>query len=84
MASIGILLIILGIGSILLPMFDIQFRIMSLLDDYQPVAGIVIAAIGAALVLLGRRRTTTQVIVPAQPAAATPATQAPPSDPPSA
>ena len=84
MASIGILLIILGIGSILLPMFDIQFRIMSLLDDYQPIAGIVVAVIGAALVLLGRRRTTTQVIVPAQPAAATPATQAPPTDAPPA
>ena len=79
MASLGVLLIILGLGSLLLPMFDIQFRIMSLLDDYQPIAGIAIAAIGVALVLLGRRRTTTQVVVNQAPAAAPP-----PADPPAA
>lgn len=79
MASVGVLLIILGLGSLLLPMFDIQFRIMSLLDDYQPIASIVIAAIGVALVLLGRRRTTTQVVVNQAPAAAPP-----PAEPPAA
>ena len=77
MVSLGVLLVILGVGSLLLPMFDIQFRIMSLLDDYQPVAGIVIAGIGAALVFLGlRRRSAAQV-----PAPAAPATQEPPSSP---
>jgi len=81
MAGFGVLLIILGIGSLLLPMFDIQFRIMSLLDDYQPIAGVLIAAIGVALVILGRRRTTTQVVIPA---AAPPSTQVPPSEPPAA
>ena len=67
MAGLGALLIILGIGSLVLPMFDIQFQIMSLLDDYQPIAGIAIAAIGAALVLLGARRKSTTVVVPAPP-----------------
>lgn len=65
MVGFGVLLIILGIGSLLLPMFDIQFQIMSLLDDYQPVAGIAIAAVGAVLVFLGlqRQRSHTTVVV---------------------
>ena len=65
MVGFGALLIILGVGSLLLPMFDIQFQIMSLLDDYQPVAGIAIAAVGAVLVFLGlqRQRSQTTVVV---------------------
>ncbi|MBD0325066.1 MAG: hypothetical protein ICV68_01465 [Pyrinomonadaceae bacterium] len=55
MIGFGILLIILGIGSLILPQFNIQFRLMSLLDDLQPAAGIVIAAIGALLLVLGMR-----------------------------
>lgn len=63
MVGLGALLIILGIGSLLLPMFDIQFQIMSLLDDYQPIAGIVIAAVGAVLVFLGLQRQRSQTVV---------------------
>jgi hypothetical protein len=75
MAGLGALLVILGIGSLVLPMFDIQFQLMSLLDDYQPVAGIAVAAIGVLLIVLGARRRTTTVVVPAQepPPAAPPA-----------
>ena len=64
MVGFGVLLIILGVGSLLLPMFDIQFQIMSMLDDYQPIAGIAIAAVGAVLVFLGlqRQRQTTVVV----------------------
>lgn len=76
MTGIGVLLVILGIGSLLLPMFDIQFRIMSVLDDYQPVAGIVIAAIGVVLVVLGMRRRRTEVTQVVQEA---PARQDPPA-----
>ncbi len=67
MVGLGVLLVILGFGSLLLPMFDIQFQIMSLFDDYQPIAGIAVAAIGALLVILGiqRRRTTVVVQEPA-------------------
>ncbi len=72
MVALGALLVILGIGSLVLPMFDIQFQLMSLLDDYQPVAGIAVAAIGAVLVFLGLRRTR---------AAAVPTPQQPPSTP---
>lgn len=52
----GVLLIILGAGSLFLPMIDWQFRLMELVDPYQPYAGIVVAVIGAALVLLGMNR----------------------------
>lgn len=56
MIGIGVLLIIFGVGSLILPHFDLQFRLMSLLDDVQPVAGIVVAAIGVLLVVLGMRK----------------------------
>ncbi|HEU4918336.1 MAG TPA: hypothetical protein VFT20_01270 [Candidatus Limnocylindrales bacterium] len=59
MASLGVLLLVLGVGSLLLPMFDIQFQIMTIVDPYQPFAGVVVAAVGAALIALAlqRRRT---------------------------
>ena len=82
MVGFGALLVILGVGSLLLPMFDIQFQIMSLLDDYQPVAGIAVAAIGAALIYFGVRQQRAQKAAATQAAAA----QAPaaPQDPPAA
>jgi hypothetical protein len=52
----GILLIVLGAGSLLLPMFEIQFTLMSLFDDYQPWAGIAVAIIGVALVVYAMNR----------------------------
>ena len=67
MVGFGALLIILGVGSLLLPMFDIQFQIMSLLDDYQPIAGIAIAAVGVLLVVLGLQRSRNQTVVVQQP-----------------
>ncbi len=73
MVRIGVLLIVFGIGSLLLPMFDLQFRLMSLLDDYQPIAGIVVAGIGAVLVFLGMRNK------PAVAPAAAPQSTTPPS-----
>lgn len=71
MTRFGVLLAVLGIGSLLLPMFDIQFTIMSLVEDFQPVAGIVVTVIGAVLVFLGMRS--------AQPAATPPSTTEPPA-----
>jgi hypothetical protein len=49
----GIFLIIIGAGSLLLPMLGYQFSLMELVDDYQPYAGIVVAIIGVALVVYG-------------------------------
>ena len=60
MASLGGLLIVLGLGSLLLPALNIQFAVMSVVDDYQPYAGIVVAALGALLLFVaaGRGRRT--------------------------
>lgn len=56
MVGWGIFLIILGAGSLLLPMLGYQFSLMELVDDFQPYAGIVVAIIGAALVTYGMGR----------------------------
>jgi len=74
----GVALIIIGAGSLLLPMFNYQFTLMELVDDYQPYAGIVVALIGAALVLLGmNRRPDTTVVESREPQASPPADAAP-------
>jgi hypothetical protein len=59
MASLGVLLVVLGVGSLILPMLDIQFQIMSIVEPYQPFAGVVVAAVGAALVALSMQRRRT-------------------------
>ena len=63
MASLGALLIVLGLGSLLLPVFNIQFRLMEIVEEYQPYAGIAVAAIGALILFVaagrGRRTVTT-------------------------
>jgi hypothetical protein len=51
----GVFLIIIGAGSLFLPMLGWQFTLMELVDDFQPYAGIVVAIIGAALVVYGMR-----------------------------
>jgi hypothetical protein len=56
MVGWGIFLIIIGAGSLLLPSLGFQFQLMELVDDYQPYAGIVVAIVGAALVLVGMNR----------------------------
>ena len=69
----GVALIIIGAGSLLLPIFNYQFTLMELVDDYQPYAGIVVAVIGAVLVLLGmNRRPDATVFESRQPPAAPP------------
>lgn len=68
MASIGVLLIVLGIGSLILPMFNLQFQLMSVVDPYQPFAGVVAAAVGAALLALSmQRRRATAAAAPSNP-----------------
>ena len=65
MVGWGIFLIIIGAGSLLLPSLGYQFQLMELVDDFQPYAGIAVAAIGAVLVFMGmnRRADTTTVDV---------------------
>jgi hypothetical protein len=76
MVGWGILLLVLGVGSLLLPMLDMQFRLMELVDPYQPWAGIVVAGIGGVLVFLGQTRRE-----PAAEVTSTPAQPAPPPGP---
>jgi hypothetical protein len=52
MAGLGGLLVILGLGSLLLPAFDLQFTILEPIDPYQPFAGIGLAIIGAVILAL--------------------------------
>ena len=65
MVGWGVFLIILGAGSLLLPMLGYQFTLMELLDDFQPYAGIVVAIIGAVLVFMGMNRGSTREATPA-------------------
>ena len=56
MVSLGILLLVLGIGSFILPLLGFQFRILSIFGANQDIAAIVIAVVGAALVAVGISR----------------------------
>jgi len=49
MVGLGVLLIILGAGSMILQEMGYEFRILSWATDYQPFAGIVIAVVGVAV-----------------------------------
>lgn len=49
----GFTLILLGLGSFVLPMMGIQFRIMQLFGEYQLVGGLALAAAGGLMVFFG-------------------------------
>lgn len=51
MARFGWFLVIVGFGSLILPVFNLQFKILEPVDAYQPMAGIVVGIIGAALLV---------------------------------
>lgn len=53
MIQIGILLAVLGFGSLILEQMDMEFRILSWAYDMQPVFGIVLGIIGLALIGAG-------------------------------
>ena len=55
MVGWGIFLIVIGAARSL-PLIGFQFRLMELLDPYQPYAGIVVAIVGAGLVFKGMNR----------------------------
>jgi hypothetical protein len=79
MISLGVLLVILGVGSLVLPTLGIQFQLMELVDAYQPWAGIIVAAIGLITILFGAQRRGREG---AAQAVATTETAPPPSTPP--
>jgi hypothetical protein len=79
MLSLGVLLVILGVGSFVLPMIGYQFRLIEPLEPYQPWAGIALAAVGLVIVILAaraRRAPATTVVE------TTPPPPAPPQQPP--
>jgi hypothetical protein len=79
MTGFGVLLIVLGVGSLLLPMLNLQFRLMEFVDPYQPWAGILVAVIGAALVAFGLQRSRAAAAPAAGTAAAPTASSAAPA-----
>jgi hypothetical protein len=75
MISLGVLLVILGVGSLVLPNLGFQFSLMEFVDPYQPWAGIIVAALGLITILFGaQRRGRKEVVV--ESAAAAPAAAA--------
>ncbi|HTI29417.1 MAG TPA: hypothetical protein VL687_03550 [Methylomirabilota bacterium] len=56
MVSFGVLLVVVGIGSIVLPAAGIESRFLNSLDPAQPWLGVIVAAVGLITVLFGQRR----------------------------
>ena len=56
MAGLAGFLVVLGVGSLLLPLIDMQFSILAPIDPYQPWAGLIIAVIGIVILALPRLR----------------------------
>lgn len=65
MRSLGVLLIVLGAGSVLLPLVGLQFRLLEPLDPYQPFAGIIVAVIGVVLFVLAQNRAAAAAVTEA-------------------
>jgi len=62
MKSIGSLLVILGLGSFVLNMLGMEFKLLGWIDNWGPTAGIAIriglVVVGAGLWFVGRKRET--------------------------
>ena len=56
MVSLGVLLVVVGIGSIVLPAAGVESRFLNSLDQVQPWLGVIVAAVGLITVLFGQRR----------------------------
>lgn len=52
MRSWGIYLLIFGIGSFLLPMMGLQFKLLTLLGNSTPIVGGLLAIAGVVLIVL--------------------------------
>ena len=55
MKRLGAFLIVIGIGSLILPQLGMQFRLMNALESSQPAAGLVVAGIGVLFIVLQRK-----------------------------
>jgi hypothetical protein len=80
MLSLGVLLVILGVGSFVLPMIGYQFTLMEPIEPYQPWAGIALAAVGLVVVILAARARRAPATTVAE--STSPPPPAPPQQPP--
>jgi small neutral amino acid transporter SnatA (MarC family) len=84
MIALGVILVIVGVGSLVLPSLGID---VAFLDPYQPWGGIIVAAIGLITVLFGAQRrgrqaaATATVTTAGSPAEPAPAATPPPAEP---
>jgi hypothetical protein len=62
MRSWGIYLLIFGIGSFLLPMMGLQFKLLSLLGNSTPIVGGVLTVAGIVLLVLSIAETLVEPI----------------------
>lgn len=79
MISLGVLLVILGVGSLVLPYLGLQFTVMDPIDAYQPWVGIIVAAVGLITVLFGAQRRGREAVRAEATASAPPAQPSPPA-----
>jgi len=56
MRGFGILLLVLGLGSFVLPVMNLQFRIMSVFGKPASTVAMVMAVVGAVLLFLSFRK----------------------------
>ena len=76
MVSLGVLLVVLGIASIVLPSAGVDLAFLDSIDSAQPWLGIIVAALGLITILYGQRRrasvqTQTTVVEDARPTSST-------------
>ena len=62
----GVTLIFIGLGSFVLPMIGLQFRLLNLFGG-SPAAGMFVAAVGGVLLAVGFMRERTQISTVAKP-----------------
>ena len=53
MTSFGGLLAILGFGSLVLPAFGLQFKLLSAVEGAQPWFGVILGVVGLVLLVVG-------------------------------
>jgi hypothetical protein len=57
MAKLGTLLLLLGLGSFVLPLVGLQFRVLSLFGENQTIAAIGMVVVGGLMLAAGSRGT---------------------------
>lgn len=54
--GLGGLLTVLGVGSFVLPLMGIQFKLMAIFGDYTWLAGIAATILGVTLMMIGKKQ----------------------------